>query len=357
MNTVTREREDYALTALQSALKQRSPSAVMAVFKGLDETGLTQLLGRAGFEVDVGVTGRGRAAIFDAIKADLGEAVLLGVDGHSLRSSRSTPTFAAKALDPVEMSFGPVDFDGDFEAASVIQAILRSSRVKVDLMGEATATARTSLLMVAGQALMGGVQGFGFDGIAGKYEVPLSLHDMVDLHKSAAIAVAMESACTGVGQWATGRPLTPLHPWVPDTVQRLLYGPVTLDAAQAVVASIESRGFERHASDIGVHGITTILSSHGLDVSAPTIEQQAQELGLLIREPNRERGQHFGTVMGLDHRAGLVKVTRTDALELPFSVLPADQKKLGLGDSVHIAYKAGQLNVKVTERGSGEVGR
>lgn len=354
------EQEDVELSDLQLALKQRSANAVMAVVKGLDARGLIQALEQAGFSVGPGLAGLDRAAIFDGVKDDLGSALVLGVDGHSLRSSRMPTSFAAKDVGSGSLgslSFGPADFDGDYEAARVIQGVLRASRISVALIGDVVPSGRASLLMVAGQSLMANVQGFGFEGVAGKYEVPLTLHDMVALHQSAAVAVARESACSGVGQWAAGRLVTQLHSWVPDTVQRLLMGPVSFDAAQAVVGSIESRGFESHASDIGLHGITSMLLANGLDIDAPTIEQQAGELGLVVREPNRERGQHFGTVMGVDHRAGLVKVTRTDALELPFSALASGQARPVLGDSVHMSFKSGKLAVKVAERERGGVGR
>ncbi len=349
-----------AVEALQKAFGARDANGVMSVLKSLNAAGVASVLTQAGFDIPPNVVESGsRAFIFDAVKKDLGEALARGVDGFGLNGLRTESVAIGPASEAAVgfaakeggVSFRPDEFDGNFEAAQVIQSLMRSSRVQVELMGGASPVERSSLLMLAGQALKKGVQGFGVEGIEGKYGVPLSLGDLASVYRQSAVAVAQESARTGLARWAAGGPAGTLDEWVPESAQRLMVGSLTVDAAHAVVASLDSRSFETHAAQIGEHGYVSLFQAQGIDVHAPTIAQQASSLGLVIHEPNRDKGQYFGSVMGLDHRASLVRVARSEALELANKDLPAGQRRPALGDSVHMAFKGGVLSASVTERG------
>jgi hypothetical protein len=302
------------------------------------------------------------------VRDDLGAALGLGVDGSGLKvylrqlaghdavllekNIAGSTVFAAK---DVEVSFRPDEFDGNFEAAQLIQSVMRSSRVDVELMGNVMPATRTSLLYLAAQGLKHRVQAFGVDGVDGKYVVPLQLADLPDVYRASAVAVTRESARAGLSRWSMGLPVGHLDEWVPETTQRLLASGLSLIAAQAVIESLDSPVFDNHADQIGAHGFASLLKSQGFDVSSPTIEEQALSLGLITLTPNQARGQYFGVVMGLDHRAALVKVARTDALELPFRSLQAGHARPDLGDKVQMSFKNGVLTVGVTERSANPV--
>jgi hypothetical protein len=258
----------------------------------------------------------------------------------------------------VTLDFEPGDFDGDFAAAREVQGVLQCSSVSIDVLGSAAPGDRGSLLLVASQAMKNGVQGFGFDGLPGKYEVALSMSALVDLHRQAAVAVAVESTKASLGVWANGDKVSALDDWVPDSVQRLLLGSVSSGAALTLVDAIDSGSIARHAGDIGVHEYTALLAEQGLNVDALTVDQAAYEFGWSIKDPDRSRGQYFGPVVALDHRASLVKFTRTDVVELPFASLAKEQARPVLGDVVRLDFKGGQLSVNVAGKSGREsVGR
>ena len=355
---------------LRSALMRGSDGDVMTLLKSMNAKGVADVLREVGFVVDPALIDRGRSAVFESAKSDLCDALELCVDGFGLQIARDAalavskmgggPSFAAKgAFTEVALEFDPVNFAGDAEAARVIQGIMRSSAISVSLLGDALPRERGSLLLVAGQALTKGVQGFGFDGIAGKYEVPLSMAQVHALNQDSAQAVAEESARAGLSVWAAGDKVESLNDWVLDSIQRLLHGSVSLESAQAVVQSIESGALGRHAAEIGAHQSTALFAGQGLDISALTVEEQAKGLGLVVQAPDRLRGQYFGPVMAKDHRAVMIKSSRMDLVELPYAALAVGQARPKLGDSVRLSFKNNTLTVGVVERGaqSGGVGR
>jgi len=87
-------------------------------------------------------------------------------------------------------------------------------------------------------------------------------------------------------------------------------------------------------------------------VDTYTVKEQSEELGLALIEPNRKRGLYSGPVVGLDHRAALIKICPTKSVELPFSELDQSLEKLQIGDTVHVAFDGGKLvvRVRVSER-------
>lgn len=361
--------------ALRDALKRGSADGMMELIRSMDARGFASALREAGFAVEKSTIERGRSAVFTSVKSDLSSALSLGVDGFGLANSRSlassvtmmaadgavepvAPAFAAKEktdvaaqdMSNVALQFDPREFAGDVAAARAVQGVLRSDTVAVELLGNAAPAERGALLMVAGQALKQGIQGFGFDGLPGKYQVAFGMSELVDLHREAAQAVAVESVTASLTGWAAGKKVKGLDEWVPDSVQRLLYGSVSLEAAQAVVQAVETGSIARHAGQIGLHDFTGLLAGQGLDVNAKTVNEQAREFGWSIQEPDRMRGQYFGPVVAVDHRASLVKFTRMDVLELPFTELATGQNRPKMGDSVRMDFKNGALTVNVAAR-------
>ena len=362
--------------ALRDALKRGSAESMMDLIRSMDATGVAIALRETGFSVDQPTVALGRSAVFSSVKSNLSEALSLGVDGfelanmHALGSSRivAAPnvvgvepvaqTFAAKEvagvgaqdMTAVVLEFDPGEFAGDADAARVIQGVLRSESVGITCLGDAPPARRGALLLVAGQGLKKGIQGFGFDGLPGKYQVAFGMSELVDLHREAAQAVAVESVGVALTEWAAGVKVNGLAEWVPDSVQRLLQGSVSLDAAHAVVQAVENGSIARHAGQIGLHDITALLNDQGLDVNAQTVGEKAEEFGWTVQEPDRMRGQYFGPVVAVDHRASLVKYTRMDVLELPFTALASGQTRPKMGDVVRMDFKNGELTVNIASR-------
>lgn len=336
---------------VRESLRAGSADGLMDLMSTMDAETMTRSLRESGFSVPSAAVGKGRDAVFKSVEGALNDALDLNVDGFGLSARRST-SVAVDRLPGIE------DVFTDIDAALAVQRLMRAQSIAVDLLGDAAPAARQSLLLVAGQALALEIQGFGFDGIPGKYEIPLSMAQIVDLHRDAASAVAEQSARSGLAAWVKGETVPEVSDWVPDSVQRLLRGSVSLAAAQVLVDGLKDGGIASHAGEIGAHKITSVLEANGLNVHALTVERQAENHGLIIKDPDRERGQYFGPVVGLDHRAALLKFTRTQAIELPFTAVGDGQRRPELGESVRMTFKAGELKVSIAEqRGKAEVGR
>lgn len=354
--------------ALRDALHLGVAPSVISLLKSMDASGIAKSLSEAGFEVPRNAVLQGRAAVFASVQGDLSSAVKSRVDGFGLaamRAQRQRPqvgaesTFAAKeAVADRSPQFKAGGFLGDAVAGGSVQSVLGASKVEVDLLGDAVASERNALVLVASQALKKGVQGFGFDGIEGKFKVKMPMAELVGLHRGAAEAVATESARNGLAAWAKGEKPKDLSEWVPDSVQRLLYGSLSLQSAQALVNAIEGGSIARHAGEIGVHGLSSMLQEQGFDINAPTVQDLASDQDLQIIQPNLLRGQYFGPVVALDHRAALVKFTRSEVIELPFEALAPGQERPNVGDSVRVGFKAGEMTIAFAQRTEREsVGR
>lgn len=339
--------------ALRSALTLQSAQGVMDLLKSMDVQGMADVLRETGFPVAEHLVAQGRNALFGGVRNDLQAALSRGVDGHGLQQADSAKTLAPVKQDTParvgkNLHLGS-DFAGDPHAAHAVQAILQAPQVRVIPLGDQPVHQRASLQMIAAQALQKEVLGFGFDGVPGKFEVPVDMAEVVELHRHAAREVATESTRAGLLAWASGRKVTQLSEWVPDSVQRLLNGSVFHDAAEVVVSGLNSGSIARHAQEYGAHGITRLLAQKGLDVNAPTLAEQAREMGVQIKEPDRERGQYFGTVVAQDHRASLIKVNRDEGVELPFGATPGARPKVG--EALRLDFNAGVLNVSTKSQG------
>ena len=237
--------------AIKESFSRGSLDGVMDLLNAMDSASMSAALREAGFGVSPGIEERGREAVLLAVERDVIDAIGLRVDGFGLQEYRSQLSFAAKET-PVDdsLDFTSLDFTGNIRAARAIQGVLRANAVTLDLFGDADASDRGALLFVAGNALEHGVQGFGFDGVAGKYEVPLSMSEMVDLHGNAAKAVALESVCTELGTWVAGSKVGVLSLLVPDSTQRTMFGSLTLDSVNSVVSVIKNGSIGNHAENI-----------------------------------------------------------------------------------------------------------
>lgn len=358
--------------ALRDSLKRGSTEGVMDLLKSMDAQGVAESLRDAGFLVNGALVAQGRSAVFESIKPDLSAAMDLKVDGFGLARARARAKFmpqpeqgtsvmgtpfvakvspvVAAAAKPASPLPATAQMMADMDAVKIIQAVMHSSSITVDLLGQSTLRERSSLMLVAAQGLQKGIQGFGFEGIEGKYQVPLRLDEIVSLHQDAARAVATESTQLGLASWINGKKVTDLNAWVPDSVQRMLYGSVSLASAKIVMQAITQGGIDSHAGDIGLHEISGLLSAQGLDPNAPTVNTQINNLGLSVVKPNSDRGRYAGPVIALDHRAAMIKFSRNEVIELSLSALAKDNIKIKLNDKVRMEFDSGSLNVRVDER-------
>lgn len=337
--------------ALRGVLRRQSARGVMDLLKSMDASGMAAILRETGFEVDERLVRQGRGAVYEGVKGDLQAALVQGVDGFGLRKGRAVRGMSGQGPGTAPRSQVAVteEYPGNQQAAEMIQGVLKASGVRVAPLGEQPFSQRASLQMVAAQALKKGVLGFGFDGLPGKFSVPAPMSEVVDLHRQAAVEVATQSTRAGLAAWVSGAKVADLSEWVPDSVQRLLHGSVSKDAAEIVVSGLQSGSIARHAQEFGIHGIAGLLRAQGLDADAPTIGEQADEMGLRIKEPDRERGQYFGTVVAQDHRSSLIKINREEAIELPFA--EASGVRPRVGELLRIGFKAGVLSVSSKDMG------
>jgi hypothetical protein len=355
--------------AVRESLSRGSSFGVMDVLYSMEARDMTATLREVGFLVSPGIEERGGAAVLAAVDQDLKDAIKLRVDGYGLKAARGpvgvadeygVQSFAAKGSESVP-GLGPdatsLDFTGDFKALQVIKNVMRSKSVIVEFLGDAAIGDRASLAMIASQAIQKGVQGFGFEGIEGKYQVPMTMRDVADLHKLAALDMAEDAARGALKVWANEGRVGVMADLIPDGVQRLLRGAVTVESAHAIVDAIEGGRIGQFASEVGAHTFSRLLMDQGYDVNAPTVDAQASALGLTMIAPDIERGQYYGPVVGIDHRAALVKSSRNGAIDLPYAELKKGQEKPAKGDMVELKFAGGTLTVGLAkEKVKGGVG-
>lgn len=86
------------------------------------------------------------------------------------------------------------------------------------------------------------------------------------------------------------------------------------------------------------------------DKDAVSVDKWADELGLVLIEPDWERGQYLGQVIVTDNQFGLIQYAREKAIKLLFWDLPDEQPRPKTGDTVRMKFNAGTLVVNVAER-------
>lgn len=322
--------------AMRAALKDQSAKGVMDLLKPMDARGMAHVFREVGFNVDSNLIEKGRKAVFDSVKPELQKA-LRGPDVVAQRRAEQVADIEKAGVPAEAVKRSPQN------PLQMIQDVLRSPNIVVSTFGDTPMPQRGSLQMVAGQALEKGILGFGFDGIPGKYMVPSPMREIVELHKEAAKSVATLSAKAALQSWSQEQKPAAIHDFVPDSIQRLFQGGLSIDAVEVVVGALESGSIANHAQEIGDVAISNLLAERGLDVDAPTIQMQAEELGLSFKSMDTERGMYFGAVVAQDHRASLIKVNKNEVIELAHQ-----QSSLGkprVGEQLRIEFKAGALSV------------
>lgn len=88
------------------------------------------------------------------------------------------------------------------------------------------------------------------------------------------------------------------------------------------------------------------------DPNAPTIRQIAEMLELKMIQPNIEKGQYVGPMIGYSFQSALIKFAMGKAIELPFFWLAPGQSRPKLGETVRMKFKNGELMVSVAVRKS-----
>lgn len=322
-------------SAIRNSLYQGSLDGVMDIVDGLSPPDIARTFRELGFSVHEGVIDLGRNALLESLQVDLINAIDLHTDGYGLPK---------KSLD------SSIGYDMNMSSNEAVQNILKSPRLKIELLGDASPNERASLNFIAGQALQLGLQGFSFEGIEGKYEIPLSMQNVADLYSNAAGDVAVESARLALNGWVNGKVNNEVSNFVPDDIQRILQGSVSVETVSTVVNAIGNGKIHNHASAIGLHRFTVALKDQGYDINAPTVEEQAKLRNLEIIEPDRQRGQYIGPVVGTDHKSVIIKYARDRVVELPYSDLPANVNRPGNGDIVRMKFKDKVLSVSMSER-------
>ncbi len=100
----------------------------------------------------------------------------------------------------------------------------------------------------------------------------------------------------------------------------------------------------------GINEMVGTKDTFGNGMAAVTLTKQ---YGWKLAQPNRERGQYFGLVVALEFHAAIVKISKTDILELPFGSLAVTEEcSPRIGDSVHMSFLNGVLTATVTGRDS-----
>jgi hypothetical protein len=345
---------------LKHGLHAGDNEQVMNLLGAMDAQEMGIALSEAGFGSPKGIDELNNESILEEMRYDLADACALKADGFQLSDMRRVnltrrplKAFAAKDLD-VGI---PEDYPGDIEAVKGIQTVLNVGKIAVSLLGDSPYEKRASLLFVAAQALGQNRQGFAFDGIPGKFAVPLSMPEIVNLNRHAVETVAVESVRSAITNWVDGKKTNEVSDWVPDSIRNVFRSSLSVGNVSAIVSAIDSGTIAKYAGSIGENAFGRLLLEQGIDVNAPTVQTLAERQGLKIVEPDTERGQYVGVVAGADHRACIIKYARDKSIEIPFNQLSEDTAKPRLGDTVRLRYKAGEMTVGVAERAANAVSR
>jgi hypothetical protein len=322
----------------------------MRILSELDAPSMVQVLAETGFRTPG--AGSSREEVFRAVRPALEQALREGRDGWAVGSvgpSQAPRQSAPPAAPVMQAASRPGTHSG--AARETIASVFRSAEVAVAPLGGAPLEMRGSLQMIAAQGLQHETVAFGFDDIPGRFNLPATLHDVARLHEAAAAAAAIESTRANLVAWASGERVgvREMSEWIPDSVQRLLQGSVSVEAAELLVGSVRNGAIEKHARNLGGSMVGELLASQGVDLTAPTVAQQAERLELRVKVPDLQRGQYFGDVVAIDHRASMVRVSREECVELPHKALGLERRPQ-LGDQLHLSYKAGALSVNWASR-------
>lgn len=86
------------------------------------------------------------------------------------------------------------------------------------------------------------------------------------------------------------------------------------------------------------------------DHNAPTVRQIAEMQELKMIQPDFQRGQYAGPMVGNDYQGALIKFAMGKCIELPFLWLAAGQARPKMGETVRMKFMKGELEVSVAVR-------
>lgn len=344
--------------AVNMAIERGSMDALMSVLVPLEPKELANALRQCGFMVQSEVERKGRNQIILSVQEKLVEAIGFKANGFELDSMGSSLDFTKNGIAantekhfaaPLQESadtldFTSLDFTGDPEALKTIQEVMSSKTVMVELLGDEFLEQRASLNFIASESLQKKIQAFGFEDIAGKYMLDASLGEMKELYANAGKNIVENEVRHKLHDWAEGKAITHIHDFVGDDVQRVLHGPVTVEGVKNIVSGLESGEVGNRGRDMAGMGFSEMMRQQGIDVNQPTVEEQAAKLGMKVVEPDLEKGQYIGPVIGVDHRAAIVRYAKDKVVVLPFKDVPKDQS-VRLDEMVSVKYRAGELQL------------
>lgn len=133
-------------------------------------------------------------------------------------------------------------------------------------------------------------------------------------------------------------------------VANLMNELIVLTAKEALGREIWN--LERKEILTKIEGINEMIGTKDTFGNGMAAAELAKQYGWQLAQPNRERGQYFGLVVALEFHAAIVKISKTDLLELPFgSLAVTEERSPRIGDSVRMSFRDGVLTAKVMANG------
>jgi hypothetical protein len=108
----------------------------------------------------------------------------------------------------------------------------------------------------------------------------------------------------------------------------------------------KTKKFERDNLKVILHYVEIMVA---LSVANQALKNEWQLINL-IKLDTTGRGQYSGPVVGVDRKSLLINYSNNKVVEIPFSALPAGQRKPMLRDTVQIKYPQGQRELTINKR-------
>ena len=115
----------------------------------------------------------------------------------------------------------------------------------------------------------------------------------------------------------------------------------------------ETWDLERKEILAEIDGINEIVGSKDTYGNGMAAIELAKRYGWELIEPDRMRGKYFGLVVALEFHTAIVKISKSDIVELPFgSLAVTEERSPRIGDSVRMVFRDGVLTSTVIGRDS-----
>lgn len=129
-------------------------------------------------------------------------------------------------------------------------------------------------------------------------------------------------------------------------IEQLTNALIGLTAKEALWRELWNR--ERKEILGKIDGINEIVGTKDTYGNGMAAVELARQYGWELMQPDRMRGQYFGLVVALEFHAAIVKISKTDLLELPFgSFAVTEERSPNLGDQVRMGFRDGVLSATV----------